>query len=205
MEQRSYEVIYLTGAPAAGKSTVLRALQRAVSPVVCFEYGARLLEYLRERGVEIRDQAELRARSAQVVMPEHIRAVDELLIEFVEANRQRAHVVIDTHAVTREEYGFRVTPYSLRDFSLLAPTQIWVLYVNPDIAVRRINEAPDGRRDVTPWEAGFHAGLQGSVAITYGMYIGAPVYFFDSSGGAERLAQELAARMIKSRPEARDD
>lgn len=37
-----FEVIYLTGAPASGKSTVVERLQRSASPLTVFNYGGLL-------------------------------------------------------------------------------------------------------------------------------------------------------------------
>jgi len=196
LSHNTFRVVYLTGAPAAGKSSVTRALAGLVSPLEVFEYGERLTRYVSARQDERLTQESLRASSAAVVGPEDIRAVDKLLLTFVAEARTRAHVVVDSHAVTRERYGFRVTPYSLGDFDLLSPDAICVLFTPPDVAVGRIDRSPAGRPRVTLWESGFHTGLQASVATTYGMSMGIPVYLIDSSPPIDDVVSEVA-RLFK--------
>lgn len=199
MADRTYRVIYLTGAPAAGKSSVTRALHRFVSPLEIFEYGERLTQYVSARQDQKLTQESIRTSSAAVVTPEDIQAVDKLLLAFVADARAKAHVVVDSHPVTRERYGFRVTPYSLGDFALLSPDSICVLFTPPDVAVERIDRSPAGRPRVTLWESGFHTGLQASVAATYGMSMGIPIYLIDSSPPLDDVATEVARLFSKPR------
>lgn len=194
MRKSKFRVLYLTGAPASGKSSVTEALAGLVAPLEVFEYGERLTRYLADRGDRSLTQQRLRRHSAALARPDDIRAVDRLLLKFVAKKRSRSHVVIDTHAVTKERYGFRVTSYSLRRFSSLNPDAICVLYTSPDVSVERIRRGPGGRPQVTEWEAGFHSALQASVAVTYGMSVGVPVYFVDSSRPIRRVAAEVARR-----------
>lgn len=191
----AHEVIYLTGAPAAGKSTLSRALADAVRPLATFEYGARLTAYLAERDGRAMVQEELRAKSSAVATAEDIQAVDRTLLDFVAAERERGHVLIDTHAVTKESYGFRITAYSLADVARLRPTMIVVLYTAPDVAVARIAAAPGGRPQITEWEAGFHTSLQASVAVSYATALGVPVYLLDGARPTADLVAEIARRV----------
>jgi len=194
-----FRVIYLTGAPAAGKSSLTRALSSLVSPLEIFEYGERLTSYVSDRRKQELTQESIRSSSAAVVTPEDVNAVDKQLVAFVADARKRSHVIIDSHAVTKERYGFRVTPYSLRDFAQLSPDAICVLFTSPEVAVTRIDRSPAGRPRVTLWEAGFHTGLQASVATTYGMSAGIPIYLIDSSVPADDVVAEVARLFKKIR------
>lgn len=42
-----YQAVFVTGAPAAGKSTLIRQLATLVTPLRVMEYGDQLLVYLR--------------------------------------------------------------------------------------------------------------------------------------------------------------
>ncbi len=75
--------------------------------------------------------------------------VDRALLAFVEEHRGRRPILIDSHAVTKEAYGFRITPFSLEQFGRLSPDELWVLYAGPKETRRRIEENAGGR-DVTP-------------------------------------------------------
>jgi adenylate kinase len=193
--QPAYSVVYLTGAPASGKSTLARALRARIQPLEVFEYGQRLTQYLASRhSVQLR-QAELRTQSSSIASPADIAAVDTLLLDYVRQERARSHVVIDTHAVTKERYGFRITPFSLDRVAQLSPTMIIVLYTTPEVTVDRISSAPEGRPSITPWEASFHTTLQASVAATYACHLGVPAYLLDSSRSVESIVDEVSSRI----------
>lgn len=193
----THEVIYLTGAPAAGKSTLSRALSVQLQPLAIFEYGQRLTAYLAKRSGQPMQQEDVRAHSSAVATIADIKAVDRLLLEFVAERRQCGHVLIDTHAVTKESYGFRITAYSLDEIAQLRPTMVVVLYTAPDIAVARIGTDPGGRPMITPWEAGFHTTVQASVAVAYATSLGVPVYLLDGDRPADALAKELAGQVSR--------
>lgn len=190
-----FEVIYLTGAPAAGQSTTAKLLARRVSPLEVFEFGERLTAHLVAKDGRAIVQEDVRRRSASVVTPTDMRAADRLLLEFATEAWRRAPVVIDSHPVTKESFGFRITPYALDDFARLAPTQIWVLYADPETTVARIGRDKQGRLAITAAEAALHTQLQASVAATYGMRVGTPVHLFNTS----RLPPEQVAAMLAGR------
>jgi adenylate kinase len=191
MATHPFEVVYLTGAPAAGKSTVSRALQERVSPLVIFEYGERLTQYLSHQDESL-TQDQIRARSARVVRPEDVEAVDRELLDFVAAERTRSHVLVDSHAVTKESYGFRITAFHIDGIRRLAPTRICMLYTPPEVAMRRIEEDAAGRPTISTWEAQFHTDLQASVAATYAVGLGVPMYLIDSSSPLDSVVAQLA-------------
>ncbi len=94
-------------------------------------------------------QDDLRQQSSKVITPEDIEALDSALLKRVGELRSRTNVVIDTHAVTKDPYGFRVTPFSLQRFGELRPTKIVVLYTSPEVAISRIRADPGGRPMMT--------------------------------------------------------
>jgi adenylate kinase len=107
-------------------------------------------------------------------------------------------VIIDSHAVAKERYGHRVTPYSLKEFERLGATQIWVLYTAPDVAIHRIAENAQGPPQISEEEAHFHTHLQASVVITYGMHLGTAAHFFDSSAPHDVLVPPLVDRLTRT-------
>jgi adenylate kinase len=189
------KVIYLTGAPASGKSSTTRILAERMPALQVWEYGARLTEHVRTRVDGVASQDELRRRSAGIVMPADVDEVDDALIAFVGEHRGRSNVLIDSHPVTKEEYGYRITPFSLARFAQLAPDEIWVLYASPEETRRRIGADAGGRPMVSVEEARTHTALQSSVAATYGMSLGRPVYLFDTAADRAGLVDRLAARL----------
>ncbi len=189
------QVIYVTGAPASGKSTTTQALLKAMPGVALWEYGARLTEHLRSRGVDLVDQKELREKSSHVALGEVINEVDDHLLAFVAERRAFGHVIIDSHPVTREHYGFRITAFSHERFRMLAPNEVWCFYTAPEIAIARIEADPRGRPQIDVETARTHTSLQASVAATYGIAAGCPVYLFDTDREQSELVTELKARL----------
>lgn len=191
-----YPVVYLTGAPAAGKSSVSHALSGRVRDLKVFEFGARLTEHINAFERAQHSQSDLRTKSGSISTPQHVAAVDQILLDFVANNRRIGPVIIDSHPVTKERFGFRITPYSLQDFSKLRPTHIWMLYTPAEVALERIAANSQGRPSITIEEATMHTQLQASVAATYGMSLGRSVELFNSSIPTAELAEELARRLV---------
>jgi adenylate kinase len=190
-----YKVIYLTGAPAAGKSTAARWLSQNVPEVELFQYGNELTKLANAKNASSITQEQVRAKSSSIITKEHVRELDQYLIEFVSANRHRSHVIVDSHAVTKESFGFRITPFSVAQIVSLAPTEIWVLYANARETIRRIKADPEGRQSPTTWEADFNTELQSSVAAIYGVLAPAPVYLFDTRVSQVKLRNSLRRRL----------
>src|SRR5262245_29385830 len=112
MADHRFHVIYLTGPPATGKSTLMAGLARVVSPLVTFSYSKELAEHVGRRDAAAYSQDDMRKHSAGLITPADVLAVDEALVALVRERRTSSHIIIDSHAVTKEEFGFRVTPFS---------------------------------------------------------------------------------------------
>ncbi len=191
----AFEVIYLTGAPAAGKSTVGERLRDAITPLEVFNYGLELTKYLAVKAGGPLHHDELRTQSARLIMPEDVATLDAILLEKARTLRASTHFLIDTHAVTKEEYGFRVTPFSLAQVAELRPTRIVVLYTSPEVAIERIGRDSGGRPMITPFESALHTSLQASVALSYATSLGIPVYFLDSARPPDMIVDWFCRRV----------
>ncbi|MBA1158924.1 AAA family ATPase [Microvirga mediterraneensis] len=189
------EVIYLTGAPAAGKSSISRALQQRVRNLSVFEYGAELTRHVNKKHSTAIEQATIREQSSNIITPQDIADLDKILLDFVQSRKPTSHVLIDSHPVTKEDYGFRITPFHISQFAALQATQIWVLYTPPDVTIQRIEKESGGRPTPTEFEANLHTALQASVAAIYAIGAGGAVHLFDSSKPLEDLVGQLASRL----------
>tara|TARA_R100000655_G_scaffold105687_3_gene154159 strand:- start:104 stop:688 length:585 start_codon:yes stop_codon:yes gene_type:complete len=193
------KVIYVTGAPAAGKSSTLARLVEADPTLLHFEYGAELTKHIMSDGRPVTDQQELRARSAGIVTPADVEAVDAKLLRMVAQCRGNQTILIDSHAVTKEDYGFRITAFSQAVVQQLAPDEIWLFYTEPDIAVVRIRGDAKGRPEIAEEQARMHTHVQASIAATYGVIAGVPVYLFDTHGAQADLVERLLRRLENDR------
>ena len=195
----SFHVIYLTGAPAAGKSTLVSLLMESVQPLEGLSYSKLLSDYIAQQRSQV-DLAQMRKQSASLITPEDIDTVDTQLIEYVCRRRQETHLIIDSHPVTKEAYGFRITAFSIEKLQALRPTMICMLYTEPSVVVERIQANAQGRSTINYFEAAFHSELQGSVAATYGIVLGIPVYLLDSSKPVAEVANTIITRLEAKNP-----
>jgi adenylate kinase len=193
----AFHVVYLTGAPASGKTTLCKRLQAEVRPLEVYHYSALLVDHIRSSRADLTDLSEddLRERSATLITPEDVAAVDRRLIEMVHQRRLDSHVIIDSHAVTKESYGYRVTPFAISMLQALQPTLIAMLYAEAHEIDRRIARSSGGRPAVSKFEADLHIALQAQVAVSYGLQLGLPVYVFDSTGSVEQASVNLASKL----------
>ncbi len=170
-------------------------LKKRMPGLNVWEYGLQLTKFLKDRGKDLQHQNELRARSGTISQPSDIEELDEQLLEWSATSRLLGHTVIDSHPVTKEDYGFRVTAFSFEKFKQLRPDEIWLFYVAPEVTVERIAQNAAGRPTITLEEAAIHSAAQASVACTFGIAVGCPVYMFDTDVDRETLIDRLAKRL----------
>lgn len=189
-------VIYLTGAPATGKSTLSRNLAKRIPDLTVFAYSEELRKLLkRKSGGPSLTEDDIRRQSARVVTADDVAQLDQELVEFV--NRERGHrsVLIDSHPVTKEHYGFRVTGFDVATIQRLNPDVLVCLYASAEVTRARIQAYAMGRPLPTAFESDMHTHLQAAVATQYGVITGKPVYLFDSSCSQEQLVQAVLKQL----------
>jgi adenylate kinase len=176
-----YKVIYLTGPPAVGKTSLVKRLRSASVDLETFVYSELLTQHLGRKERTSISQRKLRKNSANIVKPEDIQDVDRFLINEVQRLRSTRHIIIDSHPVTKEDYGFRVTAFSIPQLLALKPTMICMLYAPTEEIISRIAKHSKGRPSVSLYETDLHRDMQTDVAITYGIQLGVPIYFFNAT------------------------
>ncbi|MDB5785169.1 ATP-binding protein [Caballeronia mineralivorans] len=181
-------VIYLTGAPATGKSSLSAYLAEKISGLRVLSYSALLRDHIsRKAGVSLTEDG-IRNQSALVVTRQDVDEVDEWLIAEVAANRSTQNIIIDSHPVTKEQYGFRVTPFSLSQLERLNADAYICLYASPVVLAKRIRINPAGRPLPTEFELAMHVQTQASLATQYSFLLGKPCYPLDSDVTMETLS-----------------
>jgi adenylate kinase len=91
-------VIYLTGAPATGKSTLSRNLAKQYPELLVFAYSEQLREHLAGKsGGPSVSESEIRQKSSQLVTPQDIDDLDQKLVDLVRETRVSRPVLIDSH------------------------------------------------------------------------------------------------------------
>lgn len=185
-------VVMITGAAGTGKSTLSREANSRIRPLHRVDFGQLLLERKIAQGFVGLTYEKLRAESATLISSEDVRAVDSSLIESLPKLRRTTHVLIDSHAVTREQYGYRITHYSSDDLSRIALDGVVVTYCDPAELVDRHKRNPQGRPPITLFEAQHHMALQEAVAVHYAIACGCPCYLLDTTAsGPTHLGDEV--------------
>lgn len=188
-------IAYITGAPAVGKSTLCSRLTQ-LPGVEHFAYSAKLRDHLNARLSLSLSESDIRASSARLVTPEDVASVDHALKRDVARIRERGgHLLIDSHPVTKEDYGFRVTPFSTADLADLEIDRFLCLYASPDVLERRIRADPKGRPLPSAFELATHVQLQAAVVAQYAVLTGKHCYLIDADVDRDVLAQNVAARL----------
>lgn len=173
-------VIYLTGAPATGKSTLCANLQQRAAKLLVLSYSRMLRDHVRQRdGADI-GAVEIRKQSSRVIAREDVMTVDAKLIDEVNAKRDSHDILIDSHPVTKESYGFRVTPLAAGQVNALAPDAIVCLYAAPEVLHERLRQAPNGRPVPSMFELTLHVQVQATLATQYSIETGRSCYLIDS-------------------------
>lgn len=183
--RRVLPAIYLTGAPATGKTTTAKRLSYVHGADV-WSYGEILTDEIEEISV----QSALREQSSDIISSEIITDLDRRLIDYLQT-RQRP-VIIDSHAVTKEKYGFRCLPFSSSILPQLGLTDIVCLYSTPRVVAERIRRSPDGRPLPSMFEIEIHLQGQIALALSYAQSIGVPCYLICSDGSIESVCGAIA-------------
>ena len=187
-------VVYLTGAPATGKSTLCRNLAANFPDLAVFSYSERLRDHVARRIASQLSEEQIRQQSGRLVTAQDVQEVDLSLLELLHRERGVRSILIDSHAVTKEVYGFRVTPFSDERVLQLDPDFVICLYADSEVIVERIRSHPMGRPAVTNFEADMHTLMQSTLALHYATRLGRPLYLLDSSVPPQELVKIVAER-----------
>lgn len=185
------KVVLLTGAPGVGKSTLRNGLMERVPNLRSIDYGKLLIDHKSVMGVNL-DYAELREQSSAVIAPSDVNTVDESVIRNVQQLRQDSHVILDSHAFTAETYGLRAVPYSMSQLQRLDLDMVIVLHCDPEVLAIRIQNQPDGRRDIGMDLLRQLQTLQEAVGLIYSIVCGCPVHIIDVTSKSKAEVREAA-------------
>jgi adenylate kinase len=151
-----------------------------MSGLAALDYGQLLIAQKVAEGVSL-SYDELRDRSASVIAPSNVRNLDEEVIAKISQMRVDSDVILDSHAVTRETYGFRAVPFSLDQLRRLALDGVMVLRCDAEVLLTRMDKDRQGRRQVTAELAREHQLLQEGIGVSYAIACGCPIYVLDTT------------------------
>jgi adenylate kinase len=179
-------VIYFTGVPSAGKTTLCEHLVKLVPETNHFRFGRELTTEL--NAVSTVTQEGLRSGTAHVSTPDIVSKIDERAISRANELRASKNFILDTHALTSEAYGFRLTAMSLDQIRRLAPDFIVCVTAFPSTILSRLKSAPMGRPMLNEDQLRQQAHLQQSLVVTYSTACNVPAYFLENNNEPQLAA-----------------
>jgi adenylate kinase len=188
----------LTGAAGTGKSTLAAECAAHIRPLHKVDFGQILLDAKRRRGYPDLTYDQLRTLSGSIITPEDVRAADGILIDSLPALRTRSNVLIDSHAVTRESYGYRVTHYSFDDLRRISFDAIVITYCHPDVWLERWAHNSQGRPELSQFEVQNQMALQEAVGLNYAIACGCPCYVLDTTSQTPAILTNRVRDIVRS-------
>jgi adenylate kinase len=186
----AHPLVYLTGAPATGKTSVADYL-RTTYGARPFSYGQELRDHASLRGIS---HEELRDQSSKVVTAKLIAELDASLPTLLAGWREEGPVVIDSHAVTSETWGLRALPYNADALSAIGITHIICLIADGETLLERIRATPEGRRADDPWKLEQLNNTQLALAAAYTHTLGIGLFAIDARASREDVCRGVASR-----------
>ena len=186
-----FKSVLITGAPGVGKSTLTKGLTSTYKDVRSFNYGQILLEFIRRRHRDATYE-DMRERSSELVTPEDVVQADHMVVERLQVELRSAHMLLDSHAVTFESYGNRVTAYNRTEVESLNLGCVIVIELAPEELLSRATADPKGRTWSTAVQAERLQRLQSSLAMTYAVLAGCRMFVLDGSAPPDELLDSSA-------------
>jgi len=179
-------VVYVTGVPGVGKSTLCRRLcDLRPNRYVHVSFGALILAAIGESGLT---EKNLRESAASLVTSRVLRLATEKLIAEVDQSPAGILLLIDSHAVSQDRFGYVVTPDGPDYFGRLRYQAIIQLFASPTTVLAMSLPAASGRQARTARDIDVHFALQSAVSVNYAAANGCPLLLVDAGPPADVLA-----------------
>lgn len=192
-----HKLIYVTGAPASGKTTLISNLETKIQPCKAIGYGTLIRDALAREGTDTA-YSDLREKSSKVVSSGTVSSLDDKIADDVQQWLDESHVVIGSHSVNYEDYGIRITPFSAAALSRLPMSAVVILEAAPEELVQRRGEN-SGRIWSKSEEAARLQALQIQIGLVYGIMTASPVYVFDANQGPSQLCQSVLNALLRDK------
>lgn len=190
------KVILLTGAPGTGKSTLRRSLESCIPGLQHFDYGELLLRRKEQQGLSLRYD-EMREQSSSVISSQDVSDTDEWVVAEIGRLKATCDVIIDSHALTHEEYGFRAIPYSARQLVTMQFDAVITLRCDPEVLIARVAANPGGRRELSVELAREIQTLQEALSLHYAVACGCTAFVIDTSNRTAAEVRSVATSLLR--------
>ena len=174
---------------------MIKNLKKRNSNIYVISYSEILAEYVSQKLNSTVTKNILREKSSKIITEKDIEIVDQEILQLVKRFEKEKHIIIDSHAVTFEEYGIRVTPFSNKIIKLFDFDMYIALYTDVDIIYKRIVENPEGRKIVSQADIQNAINVQSALLLNYCSISDKPAYFLNTKLEMEYLVEWLSAKL----------
>jgi len=185
-------VCLINGVPGVGKTTLCQHLvEQNRGTYSHIPFGQLILQVLRSTYQGL-DERELRQTTTKFVTQDVIGRATDLLVEELERRAfQCDWLLVDSHAVSQDWFGYLATPDGKPYFERVAYQAIVHLYASSDTVLGRSNSVETGRRARNASDLALHSELLNAVSIVYSSHCGCPAYFVDANGSSAETATNV--------------
>lgn len=188
-------IVLVTGVPGVGKTTLCKFMVSVwPNDYVHISFGTLILRTL-SLNAEWVTEPELRRAAASLVTHRTLTEATELLMVEV-AEAQHRIVLIDSHAVSQDRFGYIVTPDGRTYFDRLQYGAIVQLQAAPPTILAR--SAPDvsGRQARNEKDIELHYVLQSAVSVGYSAASECPLYVVEAEEPVESVG-DMVHRLLQ--------
>jgi adenylate kinase len=166
------KVILLTGIPSSGKTTATDYVRTNFENIKVVRYG-ELLFRMKEKTHPGIKYEQMRSQSGSILSKEDLAGADDLILKTVIDHKGKFDIIIESHGVTKEDYGFRITPYkNVKKLVNLGVTNVVYISSDSDIIVKRMLGSAKGRKKMNQGQIQQNFRLQETLALVYAVLTG---------------------------------
>lgn len=166
-------IVLVTGVPGVGKTTLCQFLAATrPSEYAHVPFGSLILRAL---CVDQVTETDLRKSAASLVTRRVLDEATEMLMAEV-AKQSKRIVLVDSHAVSQDRFGYVVTADGASYFSRLRYGAVVQLFASPSTVLSRSAKAVSGRQASSETDIETHFLLQSAVSVGYSVACECPLF-----------------------------